>query len=247
MRLNKIRSRRHEEVENPEKSRASASLPRRLRILKLGVVLLLMVPGGSLPRVAAADGHWVTTWGCGPQLTESQNLPPAPFSTASMSESTLRQFVHTTLGGKLIRVRFSNAYGTSPVTLNSAHVALAAGAGSATNLNHINTTTDQALTFRGAPGVVIPPGEVVLSDPLPFDLPAITNVAISIYFGKISATTVTGHPGSRTTSFIIASNVVSAAGMSGAATTLHWYIITGIDVLADNSNKAVVTLGDSIN
>jgi lysophospholipase L1-like esterase len=194
-----------------------------------------------MQSVVAGDGHWVTTWGCGPQLTEPQNLPPA-----ALANSTLRQFVHTTLSGKVVRVRLSNAYGTSSVTINSAHVALAAGAGSATNLNHINTATDKALTFRGAPTVIIPPGEVVLSDPLPFDLPAITNVAISIYFGNISATTVTGHPGSRTTSFILASNVVSAASMAGAATTLHWYIITGIDVLADNSSKAVVTLGDSI-
>src|SRR5215510_1451243 len=54
----------------------------------------------------AADGRWVTTWGCGPQLTEPGNLPPA-----TLDHSTLRQFVHTTLGGKMIRVRFSNAYG----------------------------------------------------------------------------------------------------------------------------------------
>src|SRR6476646_4586983 len=118
----------------------------------------------------AADGHWVTTWGCGPQLTEPGNLPPAPFTTDSMSDCTLRQFVHTTLGGKFVRVRFSNAYGTSSVTIKSAHVALASGAGSAGN-GDINTATDKALKFRGAPAVVIPPGEVMLSDPLDYDLP----------------------------------------------------------------------------
>jgi len=93
---------------------------------------------------------------------------------------------------------------------------------------------------------VIPPGEVVLSDPFEFNLPAITNVAISIYFGNISATTISGHPGSRTTSFIKSGNVVTAANMSGASTTAHWYIITGVEVLADASSKTVVTLGDSI-
>src|SRR5262249_43303386 len=126
----------------------------------------------------AADGRWVTTWGCGPQLTEPGNLPPA-----TLDHSTLRQFVHTTLGGKMIRVRFSNAYGTNSVTMQTAHVALAAGTGSAAN-GVIDPATDKALTFRGAPSVVIPPGEVVLSDPLPFDLPAITNLAISIYYGN---------------------------------------------------------------
>src|SRR6185437_2508038 len=59
-------------------------------------------------------------------------------------------------------------------------------------------------------------------------------------------TTINGHPGSRTTSFIIASNIVSSASMPGAATTQHWYLITGVDALADTSTHAIVTLGDSI-
>jgi lysophospholipase L1-like esterase len=206
-------------------------------IAALAVAALL---GSAQFSVRAADGHWVTTWGCGPQLTEPGNLPPA-----TLANSTLRQFVHVTIGGSHLRVRLSNAYGTDPVVLNSVHIALAAGAGSAGN-GDINTATDKALTFHGAPVVVIPPGEVVLSDPFDYNLPTLTNLAISIYFGNISATTINGHPGSRTTSFIIGSNVVSAASMTGAATTQHWYIITGVDVLADSSSMAVVTLGDSI-
>ncbi len=186
----------------------------------------------------AAEGHWVTTWACGPQLTEPSNLPPVP-----LANNTLRQFVRVSIGGTRLRVRFSNAYGTEPVTLRAAHLALAAGSPSTGN---INPATDKPLSFRGAPSVVIPAGEVVYSDIVDFNLPALTNLAISIYFGNISATTINGHPGSRTTSFIIASNVVSAANMPAAATTAHWYIITGVEVLADSSSHAVVTLGDSI-
>src|SRR2546428_471703 len=128
--------------------------------------------GCSPCAVHAVDGHWVTTWGCGPQLTEPGNLPPAP-----LANSTLRQFVHTTLGGNFLRVRFSNAYGNAPVTLTSVHVALASGAGSAGS-GDINTATDKTLKFRGAPSVTIPAGEVLLSDPFDFNLPALTNVAV---------------------------------------------------------------------
>jgi lysophospholipase L1-like esterase len=190
--------------------------------------------------VSAADGHWVTTWGCGPQLTEPGNLPPAP-----LANSTLRQFVRTTLGGKHLRIRFSNAYGTDPVTIQAANIALASGSGSAGDAN-INVATDTALTFHGAPGAVIPPGETLLSDPIAFDLPAITNVAVSIHFGNISASTINGHPGSRTTSFIQSGNVVSAASLPSASKAAHWYIITGIEVLAAPSSRAVIVLGDSI-
>lgn len=188
----------------------------------------------------AAGGHWVTTWGCGPQLTEPSNLPPAP-----LANSTLRQFVHVTLGGTHLRARFSNAYGTNSVTMNSVHVALSAGAGSA-GAGVINPATDKALTFHGAPSITIPPGEVVLSDPFDYHLPALTNLAVSIYFGNISATTINGHPGSRTTFFILNGNTVSASSMVTSETNQHWYIITGIDVLADSSDATVVTLGDSI-
>jgi lysophospholipase L1-like esterase len=162
-----------------------------------------------------------------------------------LANSTLRQFVYTSIGGKQVRVRFSNAHGTNSVGINSAHIALSSGRGSAGN-GEINTASDKALTFRGAPSVNIPPGEAIFSDPFAYDLPALTNLAISIFFGTISAITINGHPGSRTTSFIVPSNVVTAASLLSASKTAHWYIITGVEVLADNSSQAVVTLGDSI-
>jgi lysophospholipase L1-like esterase len=195
---------------------------------------------GEAREAGASDGHWLGAWGCGPQLTESRNLPPAP-----LANSTLRQFVHVTIGGSRLRLRFSNAYGTNSVTMNSVHVALTAGAGGAGS-GDINTNTDRPLAFGGAPFTTIPPGEVVLSDPLDYDLPPLTNLAVSIFFGNISAHTITGHPGSRTTSFIQSGDVVTAASLPSAATTAHWYIITGVDVLADISSRAIVTLGDSI-
>ena len=204
------------------------------------IVFLFVLGFVCLPQAIAANGHWVGTWGCGPQLTNPGNTPPAP-----LAFSTLRQFVHTTIGGQHLRVRFSNAYGTNAVVIQSAHVALASGA-LTTRLGAIDTTTDKALTFHGGTSVTIPPGEVVFSDPCDFNLPALTNLAVSIYFGNISSTTINGHPGSRSTSYIQSGNVVSAASMPSTTQTLHWYIITGVDVLADSSAKAVVTLGDSI-
>jgi len=211
---------------------------KRYGLISLAGLLLTIVCGPI--KLLASDGYWVTSWGCGIQLIEPANRPPVP-----LAESTLRQFVRTTIGGKQLRVRLSNAHGMDSVTIHSAHVALSAGAGSAGN-GDINPATDKTLTFRGAPAVLIPRGEVVLSDPLEFDLPAITNAAISIFFGDISSTTISGHPGSRTTSFIQPGNVVTASNMPVASKIAHWYIITGIDVLAEATSKAIVILGDSI-
>jgi lysophospholipase L1-like esterase len=179
--------------------------------------------------------EWVGTWGTSPQLTKPRNLPPAP----GLTGNTLRQIVRASIGGEKLRVRFSNAFGTSPVTINSVHLALSAG-GSA-----IQTDSDKPLTFQGQPSAVIPAGESILSDAFDFHLAPMSNVAVTIYFGETSSN-VTGHPGSRTTSYIQSGNAVSAADLPAAATTQHWYILNGIDVQADHPVGAVVTFGDSI-
>ena len=193
-----------------------------------------------IQRSAFTAESWVATWGCAPQLVEAGNLPPVP-----LANCTLRQFVRTSIGGKILRVRFANIFGTNFVAIRAAHVALAAGKGSAGN-GEINSATDKPLTFHGSSEVIIPRGETIFSDPIKFDLPALADVAVSIYFGDISVASITGHPGSRTTSFIIASNFVSAASLPDAKKTAHWYIVTGIEMQANDAGKSIVVIGDSI-
>ena len=71
--------------------------------------------------------NWVTTWTAAPQLTEPDNLPPPSFIRDGrvLADSTLRQTVRATLGGRGIRLSFSNVYGMSDLSL--AEVALRAG------------------------------------------------------------------------------------------------------------------------
>ena len=188
-----------------------------------------------ISHVAVAADCWIGTWASGQQLTERRNLPPAP----GLSNNTLRQIVRVTLGGSQLRVQFSNAYGSGPVTINAAHLAVSKGAGA------IDPATDKALTFQGESSVTIPAGDVVYSDTLDFEVTPLSNLAVSIYFDQTSDD-VTGHPGSRTTSYIQIGNTVTAADMTSATKTDHWYILSGIDLWLDDSCACVVTLGDSI-
>jgi lysophospholipase L1-like esterase len=210
----------------------------KMRILKKSSIagfVLLTLSLSCTSRMALAEDCWIGTWASGQQLTEPRNLPPAP----GLSNNTLRQVIRVTLGGKQLRVQFSNAYGSSPVTINAAHLAVSTGAGA------IDPGTDTALMFQGTPSITIPAGEAVYSDTLDFDVTPLTNLAVSIYFGQTSDD-VTGHPGSRTTSYIQSGNTATAADMSSAAKTDHWYILSGIDLWLDDSYACVVTLGDSI-
>lgn len=207
-----------------------------LRVVGVATIAVLC----GLQAAMGASDHWVGTWACSPQLTEQRNLPPAP-----LADNTLRQFVYPTIGGNRLRVRFCNAFGTNAVVMHSAHVALAAGRGSAGE-GEIDAATDRAVKFNGAESVSIPSGETIYSDPIDFNLPALTNLAVTIYFGPMSSNTICGHPGSRMHSFIQPGNAVSATNMPTAAKAEHWYIITGVDVEAEANSKAVVVLGDSI-
>ncbi len=192
---------------------------------------------GALGGATGSASHWVGTWAGAPQLTETTNLPPTP-----LTNITLRQVVHVSLGGSQIRIRFSNEFGDGPVTINQAHVAVCP----TTPLNStIDTTTDKALSFATSASTTIAAGMAVWSDPLDFDLGALSNLSITIAFGSVP-TNVTGHPGSRTTSYELAGGSVSAASMTAAQTTDHWYILSGVDVMASPAALGVVILGDSI-
>ncbi|MBN1996209.1 SGNH/GDSL hydrolase family protein, partial [candidate division KSB1 bacterium] len=170
--------------------------------LTLGVLLFTCIfyaCGGSEPKDNSNRGkEWVGTWNTAPQLVEPRNNPPEP----GLSNNTLRQLVRVSIGGDSLRVRFNNEFSTSPVTMKAVHIAVSAGN------SEINPDTDQGLKFNGEPGVTIEPGTAVTSDAFRFALKPRTNVTITIFFGDTSPD-VTGHPGSRTTSFILPGNKVS--------------------------------------
>jgi lysophospholipase L1-like esterase len=206
-----------------------------MRLAALILAATLCVQPAGTP-VAADDGqHWVGTWATAPQLVEPDNLPPAP----GFRDATLRQIVRVSLGGKTVRVRFSNAFGTSALTLVWARIARSAGEG------RTALTTDRPLTFGGRASVTIPAGALAISDALAFDLPPLSDVSITIYLRGAPAG-ITGHPGSRTTSFLQRGEASSDDGFGAAARVEHWYFLSGIDVLAGADASAIVVLGDSI-
>jgi len=188
------------------------------------------------PRKPAAENGWVGTWGTARQLVEPNNMPPNP----GLTNNTLRQVVCVSIGGKKLRLRFSNEFSKSPVTMKIVQIAVSKGGSS------IDPSTIKTLKFNGKTEVAMDAGSEIVSDALSFNLKPRMEVAITISFGETSAT-VTGHPGSRTTSYILAGDHTTPdADFTDAAKTDHWYMITGIDVEAPKSTGAVVVFGDSI-
>jgi len=198
-------------------------------------VALALAAAGACARhpAPAPEPRWLGTWAAAQQLTEPRNMPPAP----GLAGSTLRQVIRVSVGGSRVRVRFSNAFGGSDVSISSAHLARSLG-GSA-----IEPASDRPLTFGGADSTVIAAGQTVTSDPLAFDVAPRADLTVSLHFRAVPAD-LTGHPGSRTTSYLAVGDRVSEAALPSAATTDHWYVLAGLDVVADGA--AVVALGNSI-
>ncbi|HEU5341640.1 SGNH/GDSL hydrolase family protein [Edaphobacter sp.] len=183
------------------------------------------------------QSHWVGTWAASQQIPEPANSR-AP---EDLTDATLRQIVHLSLGGTELRVHLSNAFGTQPLHITSAHIAVPLSASSA----QIDPTTDHTLTFDGKPDVIIPAGAEYISDPMAFPAAPLSNLAITLHYGQPPARE-TGHPGSRSTSYLVHGDEVSAADLTGAKKIDHWYQIAGVDVEAPANAAAIVTLGDSI-
>jgi lysophospholipase L1-like esterase len=196
---------------------------------------IIAVPALGKQHKSAPEGVWIGTWASSPQLGDSKNGPPDP----GFSDSTVRQIVHVSMGGKQLRVRFSNTFGSTPLTISSTHVALSAGNGA------IHPESDKPVTFHGQPSVTIPPGALMVSDPLDFDLVPLADLAVTIHLAS-APDGITTHPGSRQMSYFQSGDSVSAADLSMAPHTDHWYFLNGVDVLAPNSEGAIVALGDSI-
>ncbi len=185
--------------------------------------------------ISAAATIWVGTWSTAPQLVEPGNMPPSP----GLTNNSLRQVIRVSIGGDTLRARFSNEFSTGAVTMKSAQIAVSTGAST------IDVSTNKELKFNGNSEVTMNAGNAVTSDPIAFTLTPRMDVAITIYFGQTSAT-VTGHPGSRTTSYIVAGNTTTTTDFTGAVTTDHWYNINAIDVLAPSTAACVAILGNSI-
>ncbi len=204
--------------------------------LTLLALFLFVSVGEARPRPMPPPQHWVGSWSTPQQIPEPRNaLPPD-----ALTDATLRQVVHLSIGGKLLRVHVTNVFGTSPLHITAVHIARTGAVPGS-----IDLATDRRLTFSGRTDVWIPAGADYISDPVGFEAPALSDLAITLHYEDAPAQQ-TSHPGSRATSFYLKGDHVSDAVLAGATEVEHWFQIEGVDVLAPAVSAAVVAFGDSI-
>ena len=194
---------------------------------------LLLSASSAHALQGAGPDHWVGTWAASPQAVANKDNLLA-------KDITLRNVVHTSIAGSMVRVIVTNELGTQPLQVGAAAIALSDGK------DAVKSSTVKPLLFAGQPSVTLPPGTELLSDPVAMNLPAFADVVLSLYLPAQSMTTLTAHLTVSNTGVDGAGNQVAAKSLNGAVEDKSWHFVKEIDVLASADSGAVVTLGDSI-
>jgi lysophospholipase L1-like esterase len=183
------------------------------------------------------DRRWIGTWTASPQYLEPPFAAPNP---GSFNGQTVRQVIRTSVGGSKIRVRLSNEYGTTPLSVGSVTVARHASGAA------VVAGSSRKLTFSGRSAFTIPAGAPALSDPIDFDVPALGDLAISIYLPQATTASTTHALGLSTTYVSPAGDYADAVVMPTSTTVPSWYFLSGVTTSGGERSAAVVALGDSI-
>ena len=180
---------------------------------------------------------WTASWGAAP-LPPSPAIGPFP-ATPVFSNQTIRQVVRITAGGDRIRIRFTNEYGTKPLLIGAARVAIADAAG------NIQPGTERPVLFAGKPSAWVPVKSPYLSDALDFPVKALTRLSISLYLPGDTGPCTCHAVGMQTAYVSDTGNFVSG-GFAPKQTVFVRAFISGIDVQPKRPTRAIVVLGDSI-
>jgi len=221
-------------------SEKRAWIGRRLQLVAAVIAVPAVISSPAQCAAQAIDVHWVRSWGTA--LMAPEDFEDYPGLGRAFRSETLRQRIVMTASGKRLRVWFSNQYGTRPLVIGEAHIARSAVGSS------IVPGTDHVLSFGGRAGIAVPPGAMVVSDPIALDAEARTVLAISLYLPRSTeGSPSTVHQGAWQEGFVSSAGDFAGADSFPVAARLpsHFYI-AGVDVEAPESIGAIIALGDSI-
>jgi lysophospholipase L1-like esterase len=205
------------------------------------------------PARAQQGDHWVGTWmvaHIGRPHTPPIPAPapggapaPAPAPFMQFNNQTLRQVMHTSIGGSRVRVVLSNAFGTAPVTVGAAHVALR------DKDSAIVASSARALTFSGRSTMSIPSGAMLVSDAIDLAAPPNGDLVVDLYLpGNTDAPSpVTTFTNALQTNFVSETGNFSGKDRIPVVASMNgWFFVSRIEVMAPPSVGAIVAVGDSI-
>lgn len=188
----------------------------------------------SVADLTVHADEWVGTWATAPEFTGEGDMP----QHTTLTDNSIRQIVHVSIGGDVLRLQLSNEFSREAVEIRSVYIA------DAKDSTAIDQRTVRYLTFNGKRNVTLEGGQALFSDELRYALKPLQRLSITINYAK-TPQNATSHRGSRTTSYIMKGESKPKKPFVVAEALDHWYNIAAIDVKADSPTCWAV-LGNSI-
>jgi lysophospholipase L1-like esterase len=176
------------------------------------------------------------------QAPAREATPTDPgFVPRAFENQTIRQIAHISLGGQRVRIRLSNAFGTQPLRIGNAHVALQASGAA------IVPGSDRTLKFGGLAAISVPAGAVALSDPIDLNVATRANIAVILYLPTNTGPATFFENTSQAETYVSAAGDFSATVNLQAAETLQSrFFLSVVEVAARGNAATVVAIGDSV-
>lgn len=191
----------------------------------------------ALASAAGAAPQWVQTWGAAP-LPPTAALGPFP-ATPSFNNQTVRQTVRVSAGGRRIRIRLTNEYGTKPLVVGAVRVALADEKG------NIQPGSAHPVLFSGQTSVTIPAASPFVSDPVDLPVEALSSLSISVYLPEDTGQ-CTCHQVGMQNAYVSDTGDFTDKAFEPKQTLQLRAFISGVAVESAQAPRAVVVFGDSI-
>ncbi|WP_369976421.1 SGNH/GDSL hydrolase family protein [Xanthomonas bundabergensis] len=198
--------------------------PRLRPLLWSGVIAAALALCLAAPAAAQAAERWLPAWIASP--TPDRLDGPAGTSL-QFERQSVRQDMRLGIAAQALRFRISNELGTAPLKIGAASVRLAGSAQAA-----------HAVLFDGRGEIVLPPGGVLLSDPVALRVPALAEVALTLYFPEAV------RPAVRRTALRVADGRVDVP--DATALGYRQNVVSAVYAQTAATPRVVVALGDSI-
>ncbi|MCQ2250980.1 MAG: SGNH/GDSL hydrolase family protein [Bacteroidales bacterium] len=204
------------------------------RLFLIGLLGLALSANTAFAQTSQQE--WKGTWA----TAEEAPLDPWDYPKESLSNRSVRQIIHVSIGGESLRMLISNEFGSSAVDIKSVYIA------NAGDLEKIDAKSAKYLTFNGKKNITLEPGQKVFCDDLAYSLKPLQRLSITVCYGDRTPEKPTTHRGSRTTSYIMKGESKPKSAFVIDEKLDHWYNIASLDVKTDHDTRIIAALGNSI-
>ena len=186
-----------------------------------------------------SPSRWFATWTASPSDAPARPPRDSVDRVPTLFDQTVRLIVRTSIGGDQVRIRISNEYGDRALAIGSAHIAVRESG------TTIDAPSDRVLTFGGHPAIRLRPGAIAFSDPVALTVPALHDLAVSMYLTD-SARLVTRHALALQTNYVRRGDVTGAREFVSDTSLYVWPFLVGVDVTNGAATGVIAAIGNSI-